>query len=856
MLKIKNIFFCTFILLNFIVLKAQDSTKTKYFPLNYNKPDEFIIQDIQVKGNKFIKSNVVIFNSNLSFNQKIKIPGNEITQAIENLWKQGLFSDVRIYASKTIEDKIYLVIEVKENPILSKFSFRGIGAAEAKTLRAEVSAKAGMSVNDDFLNKLNREIKKYYYQKGFYGVKVDFKSEADTIPNKVILRIGVNKGSKVRVYDIEFVGNDKISDKELRNSLSKTIRKRNKWKIWKTSKFIKDEFEEDKKLILTKYNSKGHRDAKILYDSVVLINPKRVAIKIGVSEGTKYHFRTITFEGNTKYTSNDLSRVLGIKKGDIYDNSLLEERLFGSQNGTDVSSLYMDDGYLFFGVTPIEKKVENDSIDIEIRIVERTQATYNKIIVKGNTKTSDHVVLRELRTRPGQKFSRSDITRSIRELSQLGYFDPQQMNVNPIPNPNDGTVDIEYTVAEKANDQIELSGGWGGRANNFNNQNLYGNVGGVGGLTGTLGLTLNNFSTRKLFKPSLWNPLPSGDGQRLSIRAQSNGPAFQSYNFSLTEPWFGGKKPNSFTTSLYRTNQNYTFGRKKSDPLAQYMNITGGSVSLGKRLKWPDDFFQMFYSLSFQQYNFKNSGDIFGLSLKTGKSNNIEFKTVLSRSSVNDMIFPTAGSTYSLSLAATPPFNSLSKNIDNISEAQKVKWIEYHKWKFEAENYTSLFKNFVAVTKVKFGYLGFYNSKIGYSPFERFVVGGSGLNSFGRIGTEIVSLRGYPDRSISEKAVGQSNLGAPIYNKFTFELRYSFTNSPSASIYALTFLEAGNAWNSTKNFNPFDLKRSAGVGIRLFLPMFGLLGFDYGYGFDYKSMGQYWDKNTGWQPHFFIGQQF
>ena len=840
---------------------AQDTSFIKeYIQLDYNKPAEYTIASIETLGNKYIDKNLIIIQSNLSFNQKIKIPGNEISLAIDNLWKQDYFSHVAILIKKIDGNKIHLIIQVNERPRLSKFSIRGIGKAEAKSLREELTVKAGMVINEDMLNRLRREVKKHYFKKGFYGVKIDLKQDKeDTLPNKEILRIFIAKGSKVRVQDIEFVGNVDLTDAELRGSLSKTIRKRKKIKLWKSSKFIEDEYNEDKKGIITKYNSKGYRDASIVFDSIYQINENRVAIKIKVNEGRQYKFRHILFSGNNKYSSQDLSKVLGIKKGDIYDNSLLEERLQSSQNGTDIASLYMDDGYLFFGIQAVETNVENDSIDIEIRLNERTQATYNRIIIKGNTKTSDHVVLRELRTKPGQKFSKSDITRSLRELSQLGYFDPQAMGVNPIPNPQDGTVDIEYTVSEKANDQIELSGGWGGNNRNRNFQNVNPQLmqqGGFGGFVGTLGLTLNNFSTRKLFKPSMWNPLPSGDGQRLSIRAQSNGLFYQSYNFSLTEPWLGGKKPNSFTTSLYRTNQSFD-SKKNNDPTKQFIRITGASISLGKRLKWPDDFFSAFYSLSLQQYDLQNAGGAFGLQINTGKSNNLEFKYVLTRSSVNEPIFPTTGSTYSFSIAATPPISLLSsKDYTKLNETEKFKWIEYHKWKFDAENYNKLFGKFVLATKVRFGYLGYYNKVIGYSPFERFMVGGSGLNSFGQIGTEIISMRGYPDRSITENAVGSSTTsGATIFNKYTCEIRYPVTNSPSASIYLQTFVEAGNAWVNTRNFNPFDLKRTAGVGVRLFLPMFGLLGLDYAYGFDWRTLNRgLTDKPA--QFHFFIGQQF
>ncbi len=831
---------------------AQDSVRY-YMPLDYNQPVEYTIVSIETKGNKFIDKNIIIFNSNLSFNQKIKVPGNEISMAIDNLWKQGYFSFVSIYARKIEDKKIYLVIEVSERPRLDRFSLRGIGKAEAKSLREELTIKQGMVINEDMLNRVTREIQGHYYKKGYYSVGIDIEQvPIDSMPNKSLLRIAINKGKKVKVLDIEFVGNNDVSDAELRRTLKKTKRKHNKINPFASTKFVETTYKDELKGIVFKYNSKGYRDAAVAYDSVVRIGKNRVAIKIGVVEGRKYYFRNITFTGNNKYSSEDLSKVLAIKRGDIYDQSVLEERVFFSQNGTDISSLYMDDGYLFFGVTPVEVKVENDSIDIEIRIIERTQAIYNKIIIKGNTKTSDHVVLREIRTRPGQKFSRSDIQRSIRELSQLGYFDPQAMGVNPIPNPAAGTVDIEYTVAEKANDQIELSGGWGG---NRSANNIYGNAYGFGGLVGTLGLTLNNFSTRKLLNPKMWNPLPSGDGQRLSIRAQSNGLYYQSYNFSFTEPWFGGKKPNSFTTSLYKTVQSFD-SRQKDDPAKQFIKIAGASISLGKRLKWPDDFFSAFYSLSIQQYNLQNANGAYGLKLNTGRSNNVEFKYVLSRNSVNEPIFPTGGSTYTLSIAVTPPISILSnKSYAGLSNEDKYKWIEYHKWKFDAENYTKVFGKFVVASKMRFGYLGYYNKDIGLSPFERFMVGGSGLNSFGQIGTEIISLRGYPDRTITENAVGGSGSGAAIFNKFTCELRYPVTNSPSASIYLQTFVEAGNAWVASRNFNPFDMKRSAGAGIRLFLPMFGLLGLDYAYGLDWKTLNSGLTTKPG-QFHFFIGQQF
>lgn len=832
-------------------VRAQDTVK-QYMNLDYNRPIEYTIVSMETKGNKYIDRNIIIFNTGLSYNQVIRIPGSELSMAVENLWNLGYFSNVIVYAKKIENGKIYLVFEVAERPRLEKFQFKGISVSEQKKVREELFLKGGMVINEDLLNRVNRELKNYYYKNGYYNVSIDIKQiPSDTIPNSRYFRIGIDKGKKVKVHDIEFVGNFDLTDAELRRVLKKTKRKRHKLNIFASSKYVEATYKDEIKSVVAKYNSRGYRDASVTFDSVVRISKNRVAIKIGVNEGRKYYFRNITFTGNNKYSSSDLTKVLGIKKGDIYDQSVLDERIYFSPNGNDISSLYMDDGYLFFGVTPVEVNVENDSIDIEVRIIERTQAVYNKITIKGNTKTSDHVILREIRTRPGQKFSRNDIQRSIRDLSQLGFFDAQAMGVNPIPNPANGTVDIEFTVAEKANDQIELSGGWGGNRSAYTGSSAYG----YGGLVGTLGLTLNNFSTRKLFKPSMWSPLPAGDGQKLSIRAQSNGLYYQSYNFSFTEPWFGGKKPNSFTFSVYKTNQSFD-SKSKSDPSKQFIRIAGASVSLGKRLKWPDDFFSAFFSLSFQQYNLQNANGAYGLQINTGRSNNVEFKYVISRNSISDPIFPASGSNYSLSIAMTPPISLLSnKDYNTLSASEKFKWIEYHKWKFDVENYTPITKKFVLATKMRFGYLGYYNKAVGLSPFERFMVGGSGLNSFGQIGTEIISLRGYPDRTITENAVGGSGSGAAIFNKFTAELRYPVTTSPSATIFLLGFVEGGNAWVASRNYNPYDLKRSAGAGIRLFLPMFGLLGLDYAYGFDWKTLSTGLTSKPG-QFHFFIGQQF
>ncbi|MBC7426485.1 MAG: BamA/TamA family outer membrane protein [Bacteroidia bacterium] len=835
--------------------------------MDYNRPTSYLIGGIKAEGNLYLDDPVIVVYSNLSIGQTIKIPGTEISNAIENLWKQEYFSEIMIYAGAIKSDTIYLVIKVKERPQLAAYNFPGLSRSESQNLKDELDLKGGVVINENLLNRTKTRILEYYYEKGYYNTEVDIKLSEPTAdikvknpakPNTLVMRIYVKKGKKVKVEDILFVGNDKVETKILRKAFKKTKSKKHKLNIFASSKFVEEKYDEEKNGIVKKYYSLGYRDAKLVFDSIYKINNERIIIKIAVSEGKKYYFRHINFTGNIKHPTEDLSNVLNIKKGDIYDQTILEERLFNNPSGYDITSLYMDDGYLFFNVVPLEVKVEDDSIDIDIHISEGPQAIYNKITVIGNTKTSDHVILRELRTRPGEKFSRADIQRSLRELSQIGYFNPEALNVNPKPNAATGTVDIEYTVEEKASDQIELSGGWGG--NNRSNSGVgNGSQGGYGGLVGTLGLTLNNFSSRKLLHPSLWNPIPSGDGQRLSLRAQSNGIYYQSYNASFSEPWLGGKKPNSFSFSIYRTNQSYD-NLKRDDPLKQFIKITGANISLGKRIKWPDDYFSLLYSVGFQQYHLQNAAGAYGLSISNGRSNSLEFKWVISRNSVDAPIFSTSGSRFEFSIAATPPVSAFSnKDYAHIAQADKFKFVEYHKWKFDIEHYVTIKPKLVFMTKARFGYLGYYNKFLNTAPFERFVVGGSGLNSFGQIGSEIISMRGYTDRTLSLNAAPPgSSAGAAIFNKYTAEIRYAISTNPSATIFTLAFVEAGNAWLDPRKYNPFEVKRSAGVGIRLFLPMFGLLGLDYAYGFDWRTIRQ--SAYTGtYQPkqlHFFIGQQF
>jgi len=815
--------------------------------LDFTGQRTYVINNIIVEGVQFIEPALVVIYSNLSIGQKLKVPSVKVTETIQNLWKQELFSDVRLYVQEINGDTANIILSVKERERLSKFSFPGLSRAEARSIKEEVSLEGNMIITENLFSRTRREIKKYYYEKGYFNASVRIETSPD--PEKAnarIMRVYVDKGQKVKVQDFEFEGNQVLSDKELRKAFKETKRKKGKINIFKSSKFIEDDYETDKLNLVKVYNNKGFRDMFIVRDSVVQISENRVVVRLEVKEGIQYHFRTITFSGNTKFPTELLQRVLDIKKGDVYNQSKLDEKLYASPDGYDIYGLYMDDGYLFFNATPFEVLVEGDSIDIDIKIQEGEQATLRTMYIMGNYKTSDHVILRELRTRPGQKFSRSDIQRTVRELGALGLFDPQQINVVPKPNPADGTVDIEYTVVERASDQIELSGGvgpgWGGTTTQF---------------VGTLGLVLNNFSTRKMFKPELWNPIPVGDGQKLSIRGQSSG-FFQAYNFSFTEPWMGGKKPNSFTTSVFHSVFNRN-GFPRGNERRESMTTTGASVSLAKRLRWPDDNFSVLYSLSYQRYIIENGGSWFVL-LDNGRARTFEFKTTLSRNALEGgFIFPTGGSNVSFTMALTPPFSAfIKKDWKNVPNTEKYKWVEYHKWKFDAEWYTKPFvkTKFVLAAKTRLGLMGYYNRDIGVAPFERFIVGGSGLSGFTFYGTEIVSQRGYDERAVSAAASGLMDIGGTIFNKYSLELRYPITDNPNATIFLLSFVEAGNAWVDYRNFNPFDLRRAAGGGIRLFLPMFGLIGVDYGYGFDWQKVGS---QRGGAKPghfHFYLGQQF
>lgn len=766
----------------------------------------------------------------------IKVPGDDISEIINKLWDSQLFSDVQIYAEKIIDGTIFLRIKLEGLPKLSKFTYNStVSKSEAEKLNDLLGLYHGKAVTQSLIMNTKNIVENYFKDKKYLNVVVTVTKDPDPdVSNHVILKINVEKGEKIKIEEIEFVGNEAFPDSKLRKRMKDT-KERHWWNIFKTSKYLESTYTRDKESIIAFYNSKGYRDARIVTDSVYNNDEKTINIQLTIDEGSQYYFRNITWVGNTKYRSGQLDTILGIEYGQPYDQDILDQRLYMSPTGRDITSLYMDDGHLFFNITPVEVMVEGDSIDFEMRINEGKQARINKIIITGNTKTSEHVIRREIRTKPGDLFRRSDIIRTQRELSQLGYFDPEGFTINPIPNPIDGTVDIEYGVVERPSDQIELSGGFG-----------------AGRVVGTLGVTFNNFSLRKFFDKTAWRPLPSGDGQQLSIRAQSTGLWYTSYNLSFTEPWLGGKKPHRLTFSIYNTTQ--TNGVKKSDPERRDFNITGVSLGFGARMKFPDDWFQFYGSVNYQYYALNKYGSVF--SFDDGYSNNASITLSLSRNSISDPLYPRWGSNITATVKSTLPWSKLpfsrlygleDEEIDGLNDQDKYRWIEYHKWKFTAVWYTPLSsdKKLVLQTRAGFGMLLPWSKGIGDSPFERFYLGGVPLGAFSFDGREIINLRGYEDYSLAPKS------GATFISKFGLELRYPLSLNPSATIYGLAFAEVGNTWSDFKDYDPFSMNRSVGLGMRLFLPMFGWLGLDYGWGLD-PVQGTLFEPGTG-KFHFTIG---
>lgn len=780
-------------------------------------PKVYVIDDIELEGTTRNKSAVLI-RSGLAKGDEIKIPGDATNDAIKKLWESKLFTDVKLYIKKVEGKKATLLFKFKEVPQISAIKVvkaeagKNPSKSEREDIEANLKNLTYRSYDQNVIFRATEIIKQFYSEDGQIYPQIKHYIKNDTTKNnKVTLFFEIDEGPKVRIEDIVFKGNRAIDDARLRKAMKETKRKI-WWNVLRGAKFVELDYEDDLKLVKGVYLQYGFRDIKIISDSIIKTDDNRVKLVITVDEGKRYFFRNISFVGNAKYPSAFLTKYLEIQKGDIYDEQRLQQRLSMDPRQTDVSSLYLDDGYLFFNLQTREVRIENDSVDLEIQIFEGKQAIVGAITIVGNTKTSDHVILREIFMRPGDLFKRSDIIRSQQALNALRYFAPEKLQVNPKPNPANGTVDIEFVVEEQPSDQFELQGGFG-----------------AGRVVGTLGLSFNNFSTKRFRKRKYWTPIPSGDGQTLSLRAQSSGPWYQSYNFSFVEPWFGGKKPTALSTSVYHT-------RLQSTSTGGYQNITGASIGLGTRLKWPDNFFRGQLSLGYQRYNVFNYAGLNIAQDEKGQFNNLNLKLQFTRTSIDQPIYPRSGGEFKMIGQWTLPFVSIlnsPETVKNMSEVDQYKWIEYHKYKFHAGWYNKIVDNLVLYSKVNFGLLASYNKNIPISPFERFYMGGSGLTGFNIDGREIIPLRGFTEANSTNKVYeGEALNGGVGAIKYTFELRYPISLEQQATIYALGFAEAGNTYESLRQFDPLNVRKTAGVGIRLFLPMLGMLGFDYGFPFD------------------------
>lgn len=868
---------------SFSQMKAQDRV-----PFDQGK--KYILADVNLTTKISFNDQTVVTFAGLEKGQQITIPGEEISAAIKKLGKLGLFDEISFYINRIENDSIYLDLDIKELPKLKEVKFVGVKKGKVEALIKDNSLTKGKVVNENLITTTKNYIENKYKKDGYYNTKVNINIVKDTASiNQVNMLVSIDKGDKIKISSIDFVGNDKLSDKTLRKAMKDTKQK-NPIRILKASKFIKAKYKTDLEKVIASYKEKGYRDARIVSDSVTYNKAKNtLAIKINVEEGNKYYFGNIKFLGNTVYPDQLLSRILGVKKGETYNGVLLEKRIADKTkpDGEDITNLYQNSGYLFSNINAVEVKTVNDTIDFEIRVMEGPLAYFNKITVTGNDKTNDRVIYRELRTKPGEKYSKDELVRTIREIGQLGFFDPEA--INPAFKNVDagaGTVDIEYQLVEKGSSQIELQGGYGG-----------------GGFIGTLGLSFNNFSARNLLNKSAYKPLPMGDGQKVSLRLQGS-TYFQTYSVSFSEPWFGQKKPVQFSSSISYSKQFLNNFQTQQVDKSQSFNILTVSVGLAKRLTVPDDFFVLSQSLSYQYYDLNNYNT--GLfTFGNGSSKNLAYTVGLSRSNKGvNPIFPTYGSEFSISAKLTPPYslfngidyktlgdqeeNKLTNTVDRGNQVdangnivsigdyidasgnkvfsftdaaadpakvdqKRFNFLEYYKVKFKADWYTKVYGKFVLRALTEFGFLGAYNQDRGLVPFERFYLGGDGMANFSMDGRETIQLRGYPNNSLTPINARGEQIGATVYNKFSLELRYPITLKSSASIYALGFLEAGSSYADFKSYNPFSLNRSAGVGLRVFMPAFGLLGIDFGHGFDALPGTT---TPNGWETHFIIGQQF
>lgn len=863
----------------------------------FDRGTKYILADVEVTGKITFNKQTVVTFAGLEKGQKITVPGEEISNAIKKLGKLGLFSDIDFFVNSIKGDSIFIELNINELPKLSEVKFVGVKKGKIEGLVKDTDLNRGKVVNENLITNTKNYIENKYKKDGYYNTKVTINTKIDTTGiNVVKMLVNIDKGEKIKIKEIIFEGNEKFSDKKIRSMMSNTKQK-NPIRILKGSKYIKDKFKEDLVNVIDKYKEKGFRDARIVSDSLLYNkSTNELSIKIKIEEGNKYYFGNIKFLGNTVYSDRGLNSVLGVKKGDVYNGVLLQKRIADKSkpDGEDITNLYQNNGYLFSNVNAVEVKTANDTIDFEIRVIEGPIAYFNKITVVGNDKTNDEVIYRELRTKPGQKYSKDDLVRTIREIGQMGFFDPEAIdpkfkNVDS----SAGTVDIEYNLVEKGSSQIELQGGYGG-----------------GGFIGTLGLSFNNFSMRNIFKKEAYRPVPMGDGQKVSLRLQGS-TFFQTYSMSFSEPWFGGKKPVQFNTSFSYSKQFLNNFQTRSVDKSKSFDILSLSVGIAKRLTVPDDSFILSNALSFQYYDLNNYNT--GLfTFGNGSSRNLAYTIGLSRNNKGvNPIFPTYGSEFSVSAKFTPPYSMFNKidygklgeleeyKLKNTSagffdvndnwvatgayvkteevngvnvfvradsfvdadtdqakvDQKKFNWLEYYKIKFKADWFTKIYGKLVLRSLGEFGFLGSYNSDRGLVPFERFFVGGDGLANFALDGREVIGLRGYPNQSLTPTDSRGVQNGATIYNKFSLELRYPLTLKQSASIYALTFLEGGTAFDSFKKYNPFVMQRSAGFGLRVFMPAFGLLGIDFGYGFDALPI-QGITKPNGWETHFIIGQQF
>ena len=838
-------------------------TSGKDVVVDYNNPKKYIVGGVKVEGNTYYSSDQIIQVSGLREGMEVTVPSEDMSSVVNRLWLQRYFEDVTLAIDSIAptRDTAFFKISLLERPRVSRWVFSGVKSGEEKELRERLNFRRGTEFSEYIAKTSVDIIKRYYKEKGFINVNVDVNTKKDSVIRGAIrVQFAIDRGEKVKIKTITFAGNDNVKESKLVRSMKKT-RDGRLQNFFSSKKFNESEYENDKRSMISTFNEAGYRDARIVKDTMYYIEPGRLQIDFEIDEGKKYYFRDITWTGNSVYSSDALNQILMINKGDIYDVVTLQKRLFGGgkQSEYDVTKAYRDNGYLFFNIQPVELMVEGDSVDVELRIVEGKPATLNNIIINGNDLTNERVIRRQLFTSPGYLFSQTNFERSIREIASMGQFDPEAImgegGYSIIPNQLNNTVDLVYNVTEKPSSQLELSGGWGG--NTF---------------VATVGVSFNNFSTRRFFDKTAWRPVPLGDAQNLSLRFQTNGTYYTSLSASFSEPWLFGKKPTSLNTSLYYTRQTNSYLALNILNNDQYMEVYGFAAGIGKRLKWPDNYFVLYNQLSWQTYKLQDWG--YQFMFDTGISHNLSYTLSLSRNSTDQQIYPRVGSDFSFSLQLTPPYSLMRKNnygkLDADGKPTKVeswrdidynqqisqdryRWIEYHKWSFKGAIYTKLVGDLVLMARAQFGYLGYYNRNWGYSPFEGFRVGGDGMSGYDTYGSEIISLRGYENYSLTPQATADSATGnyyaGNVYDKFTVELRYPVILQPQSTIYALLFLEGGNCWSDIRDFNPFQIKRSAGVGVRVFLPMIGLLGVDWGWGFDDPHYGKS-------QFHFVIGQQF